>query len=210
MSIEVKRKIVRKGLASETPVLQEGEFGFQTDVKKLLIGASGGNKFISFEEHQHTKSHITDFAHEHTKSHITDFAHEHTKSHITDFAHTHNYNDLLFKPDLGNANAVITLWVGTKTITAGNLTETFILPFSGLKNCLVEIQWDSVDFQYGLQTSVTTVQNDGTLSIFVLGQQPEVWFTLQFTDTQVVFSGYFGENYCLDYILKKIRLYLNR
>lgn len=37
---------IRRGLESKLPILDEGEFGFTTDTKKLYIGTSSGNQLL--------------------------------------------------------------------------------------------------------------------------------------------------------------------
>lgn len=50
MSNIVKKILLKRGLFSTMPVLDEGELGFATDQKKLYIGTTNGNQQVSIEQ----------------------------------------------------------------------------------------------------------------------------------------------------------------
>ena len=60
MATEIKQIIIRRGLASETPALAEGELGLQTDTSNLLLGTSGGNVILSKVGHSHDDLYYTE------------------------------------------------------------------------------------------------------------------------------------------------------
>lgn len=60
MATETKQIKIRRGLASETPALSEGELGLQTDTQNLLIGTATGNITLSKVGHEHGDLYYTE------------------------------------------------------------------------------------------------------------------------------------------------------
>lgn len=62
MATEIKKIIVRKGLSVNTPILDEGEFGFVTDTNQVIMGTSSVIENITLSKvgHSHNISDIVD------------------------------------------------------------------------------------------------------------------------------------------------------
>jgi hypothetical protein len=62
MALDVKKIVLRQGLATDIPLLAVGEPGFVTDTKEVIIGATGGNIVLSKVGHLHVINDITNLA----------------------------------------------------------------------------------------------------------------------------------------------------
>ena len=152
-----KQVQIRRGPLSNLITLVEGELGFVTDTKELVVGASGGNQFMAKKTHQHTKADIVDFAHQHTKADITDFAHDHDDRYYTEtemntllsgkenVGHGHTYASLSGKPTLG-------------TISSINL------PQNAAKYLKGDGSW--ADVPSGLANTANTANTDASFTLF--------------------------------------------
>lgn len=106
-----KQVQIRRGPLSNLITLVEGELGFVTDTKELVVGASGGNQFMAKKTHQHVKADITDFAHQHVKADIVDFPSSMPASDVQPWAKqaskpTYAYSEITNKPSLGTVSPI--------------------------------------------------------------------------------------------------------
>lgn len=118
MADETKRIIIRKGLASETPTLQEGEPGFQTDTKELLLGTNTGNISFAKTGHTHVVGDVTNL--QSTLDGKAEAAHNHTISHITALQ-----TALDGKSNTGHVHAIADV-TGLQTALDGKTTTTYV------------------------------------------------------------------------------------